>query len=220
MSMGWQIPTLTLMERMQRLLWAIGLVGSPLLLLGYFLFYPAYGEIHGVDIVRAIGDDPGATHIADVFAFAGTFLAIPATLAFMHVLRPGSPVLAAIGGGLALLGWCALVGALMIDLVAVELADHPSQFVDVYSSGFVTAVSGLATLHIVGALLLGVALWRTRLVGVPLGVAMTLAPPVHLAANLGGQLWLDALTWIITAGVGVLIARIVLGEDAAVSRSG
>jgi hypothetical protein len=47
---------------------------------------------------------------------------------------------------------------------------------------------------------------------------MTLAPPVHLAANLGGQLWLDALTWIVTAGVGVLIARLVLSES--VNRSG
>jgi hypothetical protein len=138
----------------------------------------------------------------------------------MHVLRLGSPALAAIGGSLALVGWIALVGALMTDLVAVELVDHPAQVEEVYASGFVTAVSAFATLHVVGAVLLGVALVRTRLVGLPLGVAMTLAAPVHLASNLGGQLWLDALTWILTAGVGVLIARLVLAESVAVSRSG
>ena len=211
-------PRLTRMEQMRRVLWAIGLVGSPLLLLAYFLLSPAYGEIHGADIVRAVADDPGRMQMADVFAFGGTFLAIPAVLAYMHVLRPKSPLLASIGGGLALLGWSALVGALMLDLVAVELVDHPAQFEDVYAGGLVTAVSSLATLHVVGALLLGIALLRTRLVGLPLGVAMTLAPPVHLAANLGGQLWLDAITWIVTAWVGVLLTRLVLGED--VSRSG
>lgn len=206
------------MKQTQRVLWAIGLVGSPLLLLGYFLLSPAYGEIHGADIVRAVADDPGRMQVADVFAFAGTFLAIPATLAFMHALRPGSPVLAAIGGGMALLGWSALVGALMIDLVAVELVDHPAQFEEVYGGGLVTAVTGLASFHVLGALLLGIALLRTRLVGLSLGVAMTLAPVVHLASNLAGVLWLDALTWIITAVVGAMIARLVLAER--VSRSG
>ena len=198
------------MKQMRTPLWVVGLVGSPVLFLAYFLTYPAYGELSGEDIVRAIADDPGRTQLADVFAFAGTFLAIPATLAYMHVLRVGSPRLAAVGGGLALLGWIALVGVLMTDVVAVELVDHPAQFERVYGSGFVTGLSGLATLHIVGSVLLGIALVRTRLVGLPMGVAITAAPVVHLSANLGGVLWLDAATWIITAVVGVMIAKLIL----------
>jgi hypothetical protein len=55
---------------------------------------------------------------ADVLAFGGVFLAVPATLARMRALRPGSPILAVLSGGTALVGWMALTGAQMTDVVA------------------------------------------------------------------------------------------------------
>jgi hypothetical protein len=208
------------MGQVQRLSWATALVVSPLLLLAYFVLYPAYGEIHGADILRSIADDPGRTQVADVCGFAATFLAIPATLALMHVLRPGSPRLATVGGALALTGWIALVGVLMVDVVAVELADRPAEFQQIYENGFTTTLSGVATLHVIGGVVLGVALARTRLVGLVPGVAMTAAPVVHLVSNLAGVLWLDAVAWIVVAGVGAMVARVLLADRAAVTRSG
>ena len=194
------------MERTRRVVSAVSLVGSPLLLLAYFVTYPAYGEVHGDDIARAVSADPGMTRTSDIFALAGAFLAVPATLAFMRVLRPGSPKLAAIGGGLALLGWVALVGALMTDVVAIEIGEQVALFERYYSNPIVLALNALAGLHIVGAVLIGVALVRTRFVAVPLAAAVTVAPVVHLAANLGGLLWLDAITWLVTAATGAAVA--------------
>jgi hypothetical protein len=59
--------------------------------------------------------------LLDVFAFAGTFLSVTATLALMRVLADRSPRLALIGGSLNLIGWIALVGALMGAVVAVQM---------------------------------------------------------------------------------------------------
>ena len=194
------------MDRTQRFVSAIALVGSPLLLLAYFATYPAYGELHGADIARTVSGDPGLTRTSDIFALAGCFLAVPATLAFMRVLRPGSPKLAAIGGGLALLGWVALVGALMTDVVAIEIGEDVALFDGYYTNPIVVALNALAGLHIVGAVLIGVALVRTRLVAVPLAAAAAAAPVVHLASNLNGLFWLDAITWLVTAATGAAVA--------------
>ncbi len=205
------------MDRTRSLVSTIGLVGSPLLLLAYFVTYPAYGEVHGADIARAVSADPGLTRTSDVLALAGCFLAVPATLAFMRVLRPGSPKLATIGGGLALLGWVALVGALMTDVVAIEVGEHAALFDGYYSNPIVVGLNALAGLHIVGAVLIGVALVRTRLVPIPLAAAATVAPVVHLASNLNGLLWLDAITWLVLAATGAVVAQGLMHDTTVVS---
>ena len=194
------------MDRLCRTVSAVALVGAPLLLLAYFASFPAYGEIHGGDIARAVSADPQMTRVADVFAFAGAFLAVPATLAYMRLLRPGSPTLAVLGGGAAIMGWMALVGVLMTDVVATEIAGHVALFEDLYTSPIVVGLSAVTSLHIVGSVLIGVALVWTRLVARPLGVAFTVAAPTHLAANLAGQLWLDVITWLVTAATGAVVA--------------
>jgi hypothetical protein len=71
------------MDRLRRTVSAVALVGAPLLLLAYFIGFPAYGEIHGGDVAREVSADPQMTQVADVFAFAGAFLAVPATLAYL-----------------------------------------------------------------------------------------------------------------------------------------
>jgi len=197
---------------MRRLTLTAGLIGSPLFLLAYFVTYPAYGAVHGDDLARAVSSAQTQTQIADLFAYTGVFLAVPATLAFMLVLRPRSPRLAAIGGSLAILGWVALSSALTLDLAAVEIGDQPTLFQRLYENPVVVTLNSLAGLHILGAVLIGMALVRTRVLPRPLALAMTAAPVVHLASNLAGRLWLDALTWLVTAlGGGVIASR--LGSD-------
>ena len=191
---------------MRRLTLAAGLVGSPLSLLAYFVIYPAYGKVHGDDVAHAISSAQTQTQIADLFAYAAVFLAVPATLAFMLVLRPRSPKLAAVGGSLSILGWVALAGALTLDLVAVEIGDQPTLFQRVYENPGVVVLNSLAGLHILGGVLIGVGLVRTRVLARPLALAMTAAPVVHLASNLAGLLSLDALTWLVTALGGAVIA--------------
>jgi hypothetical protein len=201
------------MERLRRIVLATGMVGSPLLILAYWLTYPAYGELHADAVARAIAADPGLTRVADVFGLAGTFLAVPWALAYVDVIGDRSRRLALLGAGLSVLGWMALVGVLTIDAVAIELADHPDLFAQVYTDGFVVALNAIAGLHIVGAVLLGVAVTRSGLVPRWVGIALVVAAPVHLAANVSGLLAVDAMTWVVTAAVGiVLLQRARAGE--------
>jgi hypothetical protein len=195
------------MERLRRALLVTGIVGSPLLILTYWLTYPAYGELHANGVARAIAANPGMTRVADVFGLAGTLLAVPWALAYVNLIGDRSRRLALLGAGLSALGWMALIGVFTIDAVAIELADHPVLFARVYADGFVVALNAIAGLHIVGAVVLGVAVTRSGLVPRWVGIALVVAAPVHLAANLAGLLVIDAITWAVTAAVGVVLLQ-------------
>jgi hypothetical protein len=209
------------MRRVRILVYAAGLVGSPLLLLVYWLLYPAYGDLRALDIVADIGRSPDRAQVADGFAIGAVFLAVPGTLAYLRALAAPAPWLGRIGGGLAIVGWMAVLPLLMMDVVARELAAEPELFRAVYESAAVVALSAVATLHVAGGVIIGVALFRTRLVPRPLGAAAALAPLVHLGSNLAGLLWVDVGSWLVAAATGVLVlpglARLVTADEAMLS---
>jgi hypothetical protein len=205
------------MRRLRFLGYAAGLVASPLVLAAYWVLYPAYGDLHAADIVAHIGASPGRTQVADACAFAAVFLAVPGTLAYLRVLAARSPRLGRVGAVLALVGWMAVLPLLMMDVVARELAADPELFRAVYTSPTVTILSAVATLHVVGGLLIGIGLVRTRVVPRLLGVAAACAPVVHLASNVAGLLWLDVASWLVPAVTGVVllprVARLVAADE-------
>ena len=203
---------------------AVALVAYPLLIFGYWLLYPAYGESGATAILRAIDGHATRTQAADCFAFAGAFVAVPASLLLMTLLLERGSRIGWVGGLLSAMGWIAIVGLLMLDVVAVEMtrdsgptASMIHLYHDVLGSPLTIALNVVATLHILGGMLVGVALLRTRLVGLTAAVVATAAPPVHLVSNLAGVLWLDEATWIALAVVYALVARTVLTDEATAS---
>ena len=203
--------------RFRSLAFAGSLVAHPLLIMAYWLLYPAYGLLHAADIARAIAGQPGMATAADACAYAGVFLAVPATIAVMHVLERPSPRLAFIGGTLSLAGWIALVGVLMGDVVAIHRdgGGPPSpRFLDFYdhlmNDPFILALNAMALLHVIGAVVLGVGLYRTQIVPRWAGILAIIAPPIHLGSNFAGRLWIDVAAWVAIAAVGVCVARLVL----------
>ncbi|HEV8496779.1 MAG TPA: hypothetical protein VGQ56_07960 [Gemmatimonadaceae bacterium] len=205
---------------------ALSLVVFPLSILAYWLLYPAYGLLDSVAVLRAIDGHAARTATADVFAFSGAFLAAPATLALMRVLNARSPRLATIGGAMHLLGWIAIVGLVMGDVIAVQMVaggtpapDVVQLFRRIMSSAPVIALNIIATLHVIGGTMLGIALWRTRVVPLWAGVAATLAQPIHFVSNIAGILWIDAMTWIALAASLGSVAAVILRPDAAVERA-
>ena len=127
---------------------AASLVLFPLAILTYWLLYPAYGLLDSAAALRAIDGHAARTATADVFVFTGAFLAAPATLALMRVLNARSPRLAAIGGALHLLGWIAIIGVVMGDVIAVQMVSGgtPSHEIEqlyrrIMSSGPVIALN-------------------------------------------------------------------------------
>ncbi|HUK61964.1 MAG TPA: hypothetical protein VLV15_01485, partial [Dongiaceae bacterium] len=138
-------------------MWAASLVLFPLSILAYWLLYPAYGLLDSEAVLRAISGHTARTATADVFVFTGAFLAVPATLALMHILNARAPRLATIGGALHLLGWIAIIGVVMGDVIAVQIgnAGTPSpDMVALYrritSSAPVITLNIIATLHVIG----------------------------------------------------------------------
>jgi hypothetical protein len=206
------------MERARTFGSAVCLVAHPLLILAYWLTYPAYGKLAGDDIIRAVDRDPSMTALSDVFAFLGAVLAVPAYLALVAVLRSRTPRLAWLGGTLSAIGWIAVTVTLMTDVLAVEIAHRgPTEslvqlFKDVLSSPFVIALNATASLHIIGGVLIGVALLRSGLMPRSVAVAATVAPPVHLVANLAGVLWLDAITWVVVAAAFAFVIPVLLTD--------
>lgn len=184
---------------------AAGLVASPLLFAAYWILFPAYGDLHASDFLADISGAPDRALVADGFAFTAVFLAVPGVLAYLRALDGRAPRLAASGGALSVLGWLAVLPTLTMDLAARELGAEPAAFTDLFTSPGITTLNALAGLHIVGAVLIGIALVRTRLVPRGLAIAATLAPVVHLAANLSSLLWVDVATWLVVAATGVAV---------------
>jgi hypothetical protein len=199
---------------------AAALVAYPLLIFGYWLLFPAYGKSGATAILRAIDGHATQTEVADVFAFAGAFLAVPASLALMSLFARHRSRIGWLGGLLSAVGWIALVGILMLDVVAIEIvqASGPTAgtihlYHDLLNSPLTLILDVLATLHVVGGMLIGIGLIRTHLVGLAAAVVATLAPAVHLASNIAGALWLDEITWIALAVVYALVARTLLTTE-------
>jgi hypothetical protein len=196
---------------------AASLVLYPLLIFCYWWFYPAYGLLDAGAVARAINGHAGVTLVANGFALAGTLLSIPASLALMRVLGDRSPRLALLGGAMSILGWTTLIGALIPDVIAAKLGAHgdltPASvtlFEQIVNSPTMIALNILVTFHIIGGVLLGVAMFRTRLVPRWAGIAAAITPPIHLASNIAGQLWIDELTWIAVAAAYACVARLLL----------
>ena len=205
------------MRRVRMVVYGAGLVGSPLLLIAYWVLYPAYGDLSSADIVSDIGASPGRTALADVFAVIAIFLTVPGSLAYLRTLVSTAPWLGRVGATLSLVGWMAILPLVVMDVVARELAAEPRLFDAVYTSPTVVVLSGVATVHVVGGVLIGVGLVRTRLVPRALALAATVAPVAHLASNLAGVLWVDVASWLVAAATGVAVlpklARLVAADE-------
>jgi hypothetical protein len=207
------------MDRFRKLLFAISLVASPLFILAYWLTYPAYGELAGEGVIRTVSRDPSMTAVSDALALLGALLAVPMSLALMRVLRKQTPNLAMFGGSVNLLGWVAVSILLMTDVVATEIAQVGSTdqtvqlFKNLLTNPLVLALNVAASLHILGAVLIGAALWRSKLVSRPLAFGALVAGPIHLGANLAGLLWLDSITWVVVAVAYGLLIPLVLSDE-------
>ena len=101
---------------------AVSLVRYPVLILVYWLLYPAYGRSGATAILGAIDGHATRTEVADVFAFAGALLAVPASLVLMALFMQHRSRIGWLGGLLSAVGWIAVVGLLMLDVVAIEIA--------------------------------------------------------------------------------------------------
>jgi hypothetical protein len=155
-----------------------------------------------------------AAHQSDQRGFIVTdmvaVLMLPAMLYLMRLARKGSPRLAVSGGVLAFAGWLAgLLGLGASDVVfyhAARAHDHAAAVRLITAVNDDRATSVLLGVflvgHLLGMLILGVALWRSRVVPMWAAVLVGLAPLGHLFVHSAGRVPNAVAYALMTAGMG------------------
>lgn len=201
---------------------AAALVLAPFLLLAAVAIVPLNTGDTFAEMLRTYDADRGAIAFTGLLALAGALLMIPAVLAVMRAVSPDAPVLALVGGSLAIAGSAAMIGLIGFDAVMLEVSRAQSvreplaaamEDGDGWLMGavFFTFLVG----SVLGLLLLGVALVRTRVVTAWAGVAVAAALPVNVVGHAvdAKPVSLVALAMLV-AGFTALAARVLATPDA------
>jgi hypothetical protein len=166
---------------------AVALVVGPLALVAGSLWESA-GDDDSVATsltkIAAHQSDQRALVVADLIA---AFM-LPAMLYLMRLSRRGAPRLAVIGGTIAFVGW---LGAIISLGGSDVLLYHASRLPEratavslvksvVNDPGFVVPEAAFLIGHLLGMLLLGIGLWRSRAVPVWAAALVGVGPIVHL----------------------------------------
>lgn len=183
------------------------------------LILPYYTEADSAGAVAAVNADPGRQSLVLWLAYVGILTLVPGLFAAARICRDSAPRLTAWALGLAVPGYLSLAmlvgsdhllwsvsdaGLSGTDAVAVVDAGHLS--IDVAIGVFVLG-------HVVGTVLLGLALLRSARIPVWAGWAITISQPLHFVATvILGSPQVDFVAWGMTAIGMAFVAREVLKD--------
>ena len=187
------------------------------------LVLPYYTAGDTVDTVAAVQAHPGHQSAVIWLAYVGILTLVPGLFAAARVCRHAAPRLTASALALAVPGYLSLgmflgadhllwsttdAGLTANDTAAVVSAAHPA--VDVSLGVFIVG-------HVVGTVLLGLALLRSRRIPAWAAWAITVSQPLHFVATvILGSPQVDFAAWSLTALGMAMVARELLKD----SRSG
>jgi len=145
-------------------------------------------QTSSTDQLEAIAAHPGRFQAYALAILVSSYLLVPEFLALMQLVRQRSPRWSYVAGGPALVGMLVAIGDAATELMYGKMGSAGDDLTtmaalsDRYESGtaFVYAVGGLAFL--LGTGLMGVALWRTRVVRRWVAVGL----PASAVLNIGG----------------------------------
>lgn len=178
---------------------------------------PTFSSNNGIGVAKAVADAPGRQSAVVWLGYAAVLVLVPGVLAGAQLTRRAAPLLTwwavallvpaylmlgGIVGGDAL-AWSAHDAGLGLSS-AGQLYDHHHPAVGVATVIFVIG-------HVVGTVLLGLALLRSRRVPGAFGWALTISQPLHFVAFviLGVQP-LDVVAWCLTVvGMGAAAVSLV-----------
>jgi hypothetical protein len=173
--------------------------------------FPVRSDI--ADAMTGIAAHPGRAQAALWLGLVYSLSVLPATMAVAWTARRRSPRLTLAGGVLTLLAFAAtLPNSDLAEVVGVQKGIAPAQMqaIDdaVWAHPAVSAQLAIFLLgHAVGLVLLGIALWRARVVPAWAGIVLALSGPAHVLAP-GGNAG-AAVTWGMTA-IGYAAASVAL----------
>jgi hypothetical protein len=178
------------------------------------LVLPYYTASDTEGVVEAVAANPGQQSAVLWLAYIGILTLVPGLFAAAGVCRAAAPRLTAWALALSVPGYLSLgmfvgsdhllwstheAGLSVVDSVAVVSATHPS--VDVAIGVFVIG-------HVVGTVLLGLALLRSRRIPAWAAWAVAVSQPLHFVATvILGSPQVDFVAWMLTAVGMAAVAR-------------
>jgi hypothetical protein len=190
--------------------WLLALAAVPLaLFVTVFRFQLPYRDSDAPreifdKLVAATTFEQAAIAIGGIVALTGC----AGVLAVAWHTRRRTPLLTTIGLFLAVPGYLALfAGGPYSDALAYITGTHPEVDREVafqVHSGLATSPQsnalGLVFVagHLLGTILIGVALWRARIAPTWLAIGLVVSQPIHLTSVLTGVRWLDLIGWGLT----------------------
>jgi len=201
---------------------AAALVLAPLLALLATAVGPLNTGDGFAEMLRVYDAERDAIQAADLLAFAGALLMIPAMLAVARAVRGTAPALALWGACLSVAGWASLIGLIGYDQVMVDVSrdaavrDQLARSLDSGEAWALPAIFGMFIVGtVVGGVLLGTALVRTRVVPVWAGVAVAAALVVNTVAHVAEVKALSVAAFaLLAAGLAALALRALGVTDA------
>ncbi len=166
-------------------------------------------------IVAEVAADPAAQRLVLWAGLVACLTLVPGALAVLGPARHHTPVLTTLTAALLVPGYLALgCGAAVADLVVlagVESGADRAAVVSVVAAVLANPVTSVASAvfvvgHLAGTVLLGLTLWRARLLGPTWALLLAGSQPMHLVAALTGNHALDLLAWGLTAAAMAAVA--------------
>lgn len=171
---------------------------------------------------ESVAAHPGTQRLVLWLGLGAVLTLLPGALAAIRLVRRHTPRLATWTAALLVPGYLGMTALLATDAVAMagtDLGLPPGRVSDLADAVFALPTVTVLTLvfvvgHILGTLVLGIAVLRARLAPAPVAVALAASQFVHLAAVIAGLPWLDLLAWGTTAvGMAFLARRVLATPD-------
>ena len=176
------------------------------------------------ELLTRLAAHRSALLVADLLAIGAVLVLVPASLGLLRALRARGSRLAPVAVALFAVGWLFVLGQVALDRFEVQLAtsgiplDEAVRIADRLDNGDVgmgVASAVFIVGHTVGAILIGVALGRSRFVPRWAGAAVLLGAVLHPIARVGVENKpLDVAAFLlVAAGLGVAGVRILRMTD-------
>jgi hypothetical protein len=153
----------------------------------------------------------GVLHVTLQAAMLGSLLLIPGVVGAMRLMRNGAPRLSLVGGSMMIAGYASYMAILTPSFTTLAMAEHGGPMADFAavtdaaqapSTAWVFVLFVLGNL--VGTFLLGLALWRSRVVPVWAACGVLAWPPLHVIGLVAGSEWFE-VTGAALQAVGLFV---------------
>ncbi|GLW96044.1 hypothetical protein [Microtetraspora sp. NBRC 16547] len=155
---------------------------------------------------------PGLIRLGTVAAMLGSLLMVPAALGVKRLVGGGSRKLGSVGAVLTGAGYICYFGIVLAGNITAAMVEHPSSTAD-YAAVLDSSQGDPSTLwvfllfvlgNLVGTLLLGLALLRSRVIPLWAGAAVIAWPVLHVTGLIAGSEWFE-VTGAVLEAVGLAV---------------